>query len=95
VLVVWLPMLLGDSRVTTDNRLLADKRVLNYWDSQQAAGRWFARNVEQRPGIAWDEYFLYGPEATWDAEPAPLLSQGGSVIAASGELETAIRPFLA
>ena len=87
-------MLAGDGRATTDNRLLADSRVVNFWDARRIAGRWFADNVDEGGGVAWDEYFLYGADATWDAKPGPLLSQGGTVIGSSDQLEKAITPLL-
>ena len=94
VLVVWLPMLPGDGRATTDNRLLGDKRVINFWDGRRLAGSWFAEHVDHSPEISWDEYFLYGKDARWEAAPAPLLSQGGTVIGSSDQLATAITPLL-
>jgi hypothetical protein len=94
VLVVWFDMMAGDSRQVTDLRLLSDPRVTNYWDAGDVAGRWFAKNVDGYDGVAWDEYFLYGRDAAWDAQPKPLLSNGSSVIETSGQLQKAITPLL-
>ncbi len=94
VYVVWFDMLAGDSREMVDLRVLGDPRVTNYWDEKKAVGRRFSDNVVRRPGITWDHYFLYGPEARWDATPGPLVSMGGSVIGASDGLRQSIRPFL-
>jgi hypothetical protein len=94
VLVVWFDMMTGDSRGTTDLRLLSDPRVTNYWDAGRVSGRWFATNVDGYDGIDWDQYFLYGSAASWDSKPGPLLSSGGPVIAQSGQLQSALRPLL-
>ena len=37
------------------------------------------RRVTNDPGITWDSYFLYGPDATWTSQPAPLVSTGTTV----------------
>jgi hypothetical protein len=94
VLVVWFDMMTGDSRGTTDLRLLSDQRVTNFWDAGRLSGRWFATNVDQSDGIDWDEYFLYGSGAAWDSKPGPLLSSGGPVIAQSEQLRSALGPLL-
>jgi hypothetical protein len=94
VFVVWFDMMAGDSRQATDLRLLSDPRVTNYWDAGHLAGRWFAQNVDGYDGVDWDEYFLYGANATWQEQPKPLLSSGGSVISSSGQLEKAVTPLL-
>ena len=94
MLVVWFDMMTGDSRQTTDRRLFSDSRAVNFWDEGRVAGRWFASNVDGDDGIAWDRYYLYGPDAHWTDKPAPLLSEGGPVIASTGDLEAALAPAL-
>lgn len=90
VYVVWFDMLPGDSRQLVDTRVLNDSRVTNYYDPNRTVGAWFAdRGGEQ--GIVWDTYFLYGPDAKWTDEPAPLVSSGSSVIGSSGDLATAFQ----
>ena len=63
--------------------LTPDDRVTEYWDDQQLSGRWFAvnfgSNVRQpdRPfddALAYDAYYLFGPDARWGGEPPDLLS---------------------
>jgi hypothetical protein len=83
-------MLPGDGRDLVDTRTLSDGRVVNYWDAQQLAGRWFSERVRRQPGIAWDRYFLYGPEARWDVVPQPLFSSGGTVIGHSRDLQQSL-----
>ncbi len=96
VYAVWFDMLTGDSRVFLDTRVLSDPRVTYYWDEGRVTGHWFSDHVNGSKGaITWDAYFLYGPEATWDQEPGPLLSASDSaVIGSTDQLMAAIRPFL-
>ena len=89
VYAVWFPVLPGDSAVTVDRRLLTDDRVSNFWDPKRAVGNWFSENVTQEPGITWDAYFLFGPEATWTSAPAPIASSGSPVIGSRDSLSAA------
>ena len=91
VYVVWFNMLPGDSRTLVDRRVLNDRRVTNFYDPNRVVGSWFASHGDAGGGIVWDAYFLYGPDASWAAEPAPLLSSGGTVIGSSADLATAFR----
>ncbi|HKA48984.1 MAG TPA: hypothetical protein VKK19_05260, partial [Candidatus Dormibacteraeota bacterium] len=89
--VVWFDMLPGDSRQLVDTRVLNDRRVTNFYDPKKTVGSWFSRHVDGENGIAWDAYYLYGPDASWPAEPGPMLSSGGSVIGSSADLAAAFR----
>lgn len=91
VYVVWFDMLPGDSRQLVDRRVLNDPRVTNFYDPRKTVGSWFSRHVDRENGIAWDAYYLYGPDASWPAEPGPMLSSGGSVIGSSADLAAAFR----
>jgi hypothetical protein len=91
VYVVWFNMLAGDSRDLVDRRVLNDPRVTNFYDPNKLVGSWFAKHSDQGDGIVWDAYFLYGPDASWQAEPGPLLSTGGSVISSTSDLASAFR----
>jgi hypothetical protein len=57
----------GERRDHWDPALMPDQRVLHYWGAKRFAGPWFAKEVEGKLGYTWDTYFLYGPDATWDA----------------------------
>ena len=46
------------------------------------------------PGPTWDYYLLFPARARWGAVPGPIVSQGGPVIADSGQLLSAIHPLL-
>jgi hypothetical protein len=95
-LVVWFNMVPGDSRRFLDRRVLADPRATHFWDKGKLIGRWFSDHVTYQRGVTWDAYFLYGPDARWGPEPAPLLgmSPAGSVIGSASQLKQAIQPFV-
>ena len=86
VYVVWLPMLVGDSRTLIDQRVLSDSRVTYFWDPHRVVGQWFSSQVTHEPGITWDAFFLYGAQAHWDATPGPPVASGSTIIGNNGEL---------
>lgn len=86
VYVVWFNMLPGDSRDLVDRKVLNDHRVANYYDPNRVVGSWFAKHNGAGGGIVWDAYFLYGADASWTAEPGPLVSTGETVIGSSSDL---------
>jgi hypothetical protein len=47
-----------------------------------------------RASLAWDTYFLYGPEATWDRVPEPLLSTGRTILDTGPELRNKLAPLI-
>ena len=91
VYVVWFNMMPADSRELVDRRVLNDSRVTNFYDPSKLVGSWFAEHIDGGGGIVWDAYYLYGPDATWTAEPGPLVNSGGTVIGASSDLAAAFR----
>ena len=80
-------MLGTDSRETWNGTHLPDPRVTHYWDGQFHLGKWFAQEVDGYDGVAWDIYYLYGPEAVWDSIPAPLLGSGRTIFAERNSLK--------
>jgi hypothetical protein len=87
-------MLGTDARVTIDPDLFTDSRVEQFWDGNKVAGTWFAETIEDYSGVAWDVYYLYGPDAEWAEIPAPLISTGATVIGERETLEANILPLL-
>lgn len=85
VYAVWLPMLWGDARHRWNGNTMPDVRVIHFWDGDLQVGQWFAQEVDGYEGIAWDVYYLYGPDATWDTIPSPLIGSGGTIY---GERDT-------
>lgn len=80
VYAVWLPMLAGDAREEWDGTIMPDSRVTHFWDGELKVGQWFAKQVDRYDGVAWDIYYLYGPEAVWETAPFPLAGSGGTII---------------
>jgi len=79
VYAVWLPMLAGDARDEWNGITMPDPRVTHFWDGEMEIGQWFARHVDGYQGIAWDVYYLYGPDAKWEAIPAPVAGSGSTI----------------
>jgi hypothetical protein len=96
VYAVWVPFLGGtEASANLSQRVLPDPRVVQFWDGAALTSEWFAKNVDHSPGLAWDIYYLYGPEATWTNVLGPLVSSGGTIIGQSSQLKQAISPLLA
>jgi len=91
-------MLVGDDRSAVDTDLMTDPRVIHYWDGERLLGTWFPQQEEYKSvtfgPIAWDTYFLYGPDAKWGDVPEPLVTFGRTLIGKSGNLEKSLRPLL-
>ena len=87
VYAVWLPMLWSDARVMWNGTNMPDTRVIHYWDGDHVIGQWFAKEVDGYEGIAWDAYYLYGPDATWETIPTPLIASGGTIYGERATLE--------
>jgi hypothetical protein len=84
-----MPMLATDARSEWKESLLDDPRVHHFWDEERVAGLWLAeRNVggEGFAGVVWDAYLLFGPRASWDSEPGPLVGSGAPVVGAADRL---------
>src|SRR6266508_6237778 len=94
VYTIWLIGLGGERRSNWDPTVLPDPRVLHYWDAERFAGTWFARSVEGADGYMWDTYLLYGPNATWEQAPAPLLSSGATIIDTGPQLREKLESLL-
>jgi hypothetical protein len=73
---------------------MPDPRVLHFWDPDRFAGPWFSKTVDGVAGYMWDTYLLYGPDATWDQAPGPLLSSGRTIIDTGPELRNHLEPLL-
>jgi hypothetical protein len=95
VYAVWLPMLWSDNRAMWNGTNMPDARVMHFWDGEHVIGQWFAREIDGYEGISWDAYYLYGPDATWETEPSPLTSSGGTIYGERQTLERQVRTLLA
>jgi hypothetical protein len=94
VYAIWVNKLFGDARNRWDAAGLTDPRVVHLWDADDVSGGWLAGNVAGYQGSDWDTYLLFGPDATWDAHPGPLLAGGGPVDAEIDTLRQAFEPLL-
>ena len=94
VYAVWLPMLGGDAREEWNGTTMSDPRVLHFWDGEMVIGQWFAKQVDGYEGIAWDVYYLYGPDATWQTVPSPLVGSGSTIYGERQTLKTQLSTLL-
>jgi hypothetical protein len=94
VYAIWANKLFGDGRDRWDAAGLTDQRVTHLWDGPDVSGGWLAGNVSGYTGSNWDTYLLFGPDATWDAHPRPLLASGGPVDVEIDNLKATIAPLL-
>jgi hypothetical protein len=98
VFVIWLPMLAGDSRSAWDSNVLDDPRVVEFWDGDRIAGKWFAeRDVGGlgAPGsLVWDAYYAFPSNSTWAKAPSGVLAVGSDIIDNVSALESSFVPLL-
>ena len=79
VYAVWVPLPVSVSRDKWGAGNMTDARVTQYWDGEHIISRWFANQVDGYDGISWGFYYLYGPDASWETLPSPLIDSGGIV----------------
>ncbi|MEP6742235.1 MAG: hypothetical protein ABJB61_07025 [bacterium] len=99
VYVIWFSMLPTDarSRWGWTSGVLTDGRATHFWDEKKIVGRWFAKQDNPQadsPGIVWDAFYLYGPNAEWDSKPEPLIIFGATVRDEAGKLKEKLVPLL-
>ena len=71
--------------------------MTQYWDGEGITGTYFAENDLGGlgyPGFVYDVYYVFGGDATWGAEPAPLAGSGGPVLYEGDGLLAALRAQL-
>ncbi len=99
VYVVWFSMIPTDARAAwrwTGN-VITDERVTHFWDAQKVVGRWYAAQDnpgESDPGVVWDAYYFYDPDAEWNTKPEPLRVRGATVLDEFDNLEKSLAPLL-
>jgi hypothetical protein len=94
VYAVWLPMLWSDAREMWNGNTMPDARVIHFWDGERKVGQWFAQHVDGYEGIAWDAYYLYGPNAVWESIPSSLVDSGSTIYGERETLETQVHILL-
>jgi hypothetical protein len=85
---------MAGTRGAINPSVFPDSRVTSLWDQNAVSSQWFSRHVTGQPGPTWDYYLLFAAAARWTSVPGPVVSQGGTVIGQSGQLQAAIRVLL-
>jgi hypothetical protein len=85
-----MPVLAGDSRQAWKPDVLADARVTQLWDQNQAVGTW----LQQHGGPLWDAFLVYQPTARWQGRPTILGDWGSTIIGNTDQLTRALRGVL-
>lgn len=91
--VVWMPMLATDERDKWKSSLLDDSQLTHYWNGSRTVGKWFTENMKSCKSlgpVAWDAYYLFDKDATWDEAPAPVVACGTPVFRATEPLAEAL-----
>ena len=94
VYAVWLNQRVTDERSAIDESILRDPRVHQYWDSEGITGTYFADNDLGglgASGFVYDVFYVFGGDATWQSDPAPLGAAGGPVLFEGERLLSALR----
>jgi hypothetical protein len=97
VYAVWLNQRSTDARDEIDESTLADPRVTQYWDGEGITGTYFAENDLGGlgySGFVYDVYYVFGADAAWTNDPAPLAGSGGPVVSEGGDLLAALKAQL-
>jgi hypothetical protein len=73
VLLVWIPMMSADTYEAAQKaaKKFKDKRVTQFYDPKQLAGRAFAKSLGHSDKVAWDIYMFYPCGALWQDLPPP------------------------
>ncbi len=91
-------MLAGDSRSAWDSNVLNDPRVIEYWDGNRVAGKWFAKQQIGGLGgpgsIVWDAYYAFPSNSAWRNQPSGVLAAGSDIIDNVAGLEHNFVPLL-
>ena len=97
VYAVWLNQRITDERDAIDESILADPRVTQYWDAEGITGTYFGENDLGglgASGFVYDVYYVFGPDATWENEPAQPSAAGGPVLYEGDALLAALKAQL-
>ena len=85
----------GDGPSEWPEAILTDPRVTEYWDGSQAVGRQFAETFGFEHGpVAYDVYYLFGSDATWDDSVPEVVSSGYTIVSERGSLTESLEAML-
>jgi hypothetical protein len=92
VYAIWFRNLPADFRFFWPSSVLDDPRVVNLWDSQRAAGNWYAANLTHRKrGPEWDSWILYPPGKSFGDTS---LAWGHTIVSSREELQSELEKVL-
>ncbi len=93
---MWEPILGGDhDRATGATHAINGPQVTHYWDPEAASGRWFADNMPwEQSGPAWDVFYLFDADATWESAPDPVLAWGFTIVGERDVLQAGLDQLL-
>jgi hypothetical protein len=99
IYVVWFSMLSTDarSRWNWTSGTISDTRAIHYWDEKRVVGTLLGKEdnpMGETPGIAWDAFYLYGPDAEWKENPPQVVVRGATVRDEADALREKIEPLL-
>ena len=95
VYAIWFNMLWTDSRWLWREGVLDDPRVVHFWDKKKVVGRWYEEHVTHGGrAVEWDAFFLYGPEASWEATSPEVVTWGRTILSNTERLREALQPLL-
>ena len=63
------------------------------WNGSKTVGGWFTENVKSCDAlgpVAWDAYYLFDKDATWEDAPSPVVACGTPVYKAANALAEAL-----
>ena len=85
--VVWVQRWATDARSEIDGAGMVDPRVTHLWDAGNVAGEPLLDKLGVNfGGLDYDFFLLFGPDATWGANPPRPVSSGATVIDTSDRL---------
>ena len=87
-------MLWNDAREKWNGTTMPDARVTHFWDGDLQVGEWFANHIDGFEGVSWDVYYLYGPDAKWEAVPSPQVGSGRTIYGERKTLQLQMRTLL-
>jgi hypothetical protein len=97
VYAVWFNMMKSDQRTEWSSKLLADRRVTQFWDDNKLLGDWYAafRQFSKASGhTVWDAFFVYNADSTWTDQPSGLIGWGSTIISHKNQLAEAVTSAL-
>lgn len=95
VYAVWEKGLPTDSRAEWDGSVLADRRVEHFWDPDRVVSDALVTQADaQNSGAHLDQFFVFGPDATWADTPSGLNETGRNILGRSDEVRNALTRLL-